>query len=54
MACLEEMLRVNMRQNLQTVIQIATKYSDILGPVSLIQLFEKFKTSEGDTNIDSR
>jgi clathrin heavy chain len=48
LACLEEMLRVNIRQNLQTVVQIATKYSDILGPVKLIELFESFKTFEGD------
>jgi clathrin heavy chain len=47
MACLEEMLRVNIRQNLQLVVQIATKYSDILGPVKLIEMFESFKTSEG-------
>lgn len=47
MACLQEMLRVNIRQNLQVVIQIATKYSDILGPVKLIEMFESFKTFEG-------
>ncbi|KAE9401911.1 ARM repeat-containing protein [Gymnopus androsaceus JB14] len=47
MACLQEMLRVNIRQNLQVVIQIATKYSDILGPVKLIEMFESYKTFEG-------
>ncbi|KAF9078161.1 hypothetical protein BDP27DRAFT_1253219 [Rhodocollybia butyracea] len=47
MACLQEMLRVNIRQNLQVVIQIATKYSDILGPVKLIEMFESFKSFEG-------
>lgn len=47
MACLEEMLRVNMRQNLQIAIQVATKYSDILGPVKLIEMFESFKSFEG-------
>jgi clathrin heavy chain len=47
MACLQEMLRVNMRQNLQVVIQIATKYSDILGPLKLIDMFESFKSFEG-------
>ena len=41
------MLHVNIRQNLQVVIQIATKYSDILGPVKLIEMFESFKTFEG-------
>ena len=44
---MQEMLRVNIRQNLQVVIQIATKYSDILGPVKLIEMFESFKSSEG-------
>lgn len=48
MACLQEMLRVNIRQNLQVVIQIATKYSDILGPVKLIEMFESYKTFEGE------
>jgi clathrin heavy chain len=41
------MFRVNIRQNLQMVIQIATKYSDILGPVKLFELFESFKSFEG-------
>lgn len=48
MACLQEMLRVNIRQNLQVVIQSATKYSDILGPVKLIEMFESYKTFEGE------
>ena len=47
MGCLYEMLRVNIRQNLQAAIQIATKYSDILGPVKLIEMFESFKSFEG-------
>jgi clathrin heavy chain len=49
MSCMQEMLRVNIRQNLHVVIQIATKYSDILGPVQLIEMFESFKTFEGDS-----
>jgi clathrin heavy chain len=40
------MLRVSF-QILQVVIQIASKYSDILGPVKLIEMFESFKTFEG-------
>ncbi|THH15617.1 hypothetical protein EW146_g4889 [Bondarzewia mesenterica] len=47
MACMQEMLRINIRQNLQMVVQIATKYSDILGPVKLIEMFESFKSFEG-------
>lgn len=45
--CMNEMLRVNIRQNLQAVVQIATKYSDLIGPHRLIELFEKYKTAEG-------
>jgi hypothetical protein len=45
---MQEMLRVNIRQNLQVVVQIATKYSDILGPAKLIKLFESFKSFEGN------
>lgn len=41
------MLNNNMRQNLQIVVQVATKYSDQLGPGTLIQMFESFKTFEG-------
>ncbi|UZJ52670.1 hypothetical protein CBS101457_001990 [Exobasidium rhododendri] len=44
---LKEMLRVNIRQNLSVVVQIATKYSDLLGPVKLIEMFESFKSFEG-------
>lgn len=45
--CLDAMLRSNIRQNLGAVVAIATKYSDLLGAVRLIDLFEKYKTSEG-------
>ncbi|KAL8655707.1 MAG: hypothetical protein Q9210_000729 [Variospora velana] len=45
--CLNEMLKVNIRQNLQAVVQIATKYSDLLGPTRLVDLFEKYRTAEG-------
>ncbi|KAJ9113109.1 hypothetical protein QFC20_001997 [Naganishia adeliensis] len=47
LACLHEMLKVNMRQNIQVVVQIATKYSDLLGPVKIIEMFESFKSFEG-------
>jgi clathrin heavy chain len=45
--CLDAMMKHNIRQNLQAVVQIAVKYSDILGPPQLIELFEKYKTAEG-------
>lgn len=44
---MNEMLNVNIRQNLQAVVQIATKFSDLLGPNRLIDLFEKYRTAEG-------
>ena len=47
MECLKEMLRLNIRQNLQVVVQIATKYSDILGPIKIVEMFESFKSFEG-------
>jgi clathrin heavy chain len=46
--CLKEMLNNNMRQNLQVVVQVATKYSEQLGAVNLINLFESFKSFEGN------
>ncbi|CAG8762321.1 8958_t:CDS:2, partial [Acaulospora morrowiae] len=45
--CLNEMLKFNIRQNLQVVVKIATKYSEQLQPLNLIQLFESYKTYEG-------
>lgn len=45
--CLNEMLKVNIRQNLQAVIRIAQKYSDLLGPTNIIDLLEKYRTAEG-------
>ncbi|KAF2405615.1 clathrin heavy chain [Trichodelitschia bisporula] len=45
--CLDEMLKTNIRQNLQIVIRIAQKYSDLLGPLRIISLLEKYRTAEG-------
>ncbi|RKF81067.1 putative clathrin heavy chain [Golovinomyces cichoracearum] len=47
LSCLDAMLKTNIRQNLASVVQVATKYSDLLGPNRLIDLFEKYNTSEG-------
>ncbi|WFD08329.1 Clathrin heavy chain [Malassezia vespertilionis] len=44
---LHEMLKTNIRQNLQVVVQIATKYSDFLGAPKLIEMFESFRSFEG-------
>uniref|UniRef100_A0A0N5AMW6 Clathrin heavy chain n=1 Tax=Syphacia muris TaxID=451379 RepID=A0A0N5AMW6_9BILA len=45
--CLKAMLQTNMRQNLQIVVQIATKYHEQLSTHALIDLFESFKSYEG-------
>ena len=45
--CLDEMMKVNIRQNLQAVINIAKKYSDLFGPTRIIDLLEKYRTAEG-------
>ncbi|KAK5137642.1 hypothetical protein LTR08_007937 [Meristemomyces frigidus] len=45
--CLDEMMKVNIRQNLQAVINIAKKYSDLFGPAKIIELLEKYRTAEG-------
>ena len=37
------MRQANIRQNLQVVVQIATKYREQLGTPKLIELFESFK-----------
>ncbi|EDV20188.1 uncharacterized protein TRIADDRAFT_51044 [Trichoplax adhaerens] len=47
MECLKSMLVVNLRQNLQVCVQIATKYHEQLSTDALIDLFEGFKCYEG-------
>jgi clathrin heavy chain len=44
---MNDMLRVNIHENLPVVIQIVTKYSDILCAVKLIKMFESCDTFEG-------
>ncbi|KAJ3152832.1 hypothetical protein HDU89_001035 [Geranomyces variabilis] len=44
---LKEMLSNNMRQNIQVVVQVASKYSEQLGPKNLIDMFESFKCYDG-------
>lgn len=54
MACLpvQEVLRVSIHQDLQVVVEIATKYSETLGPATPVEIFEGFKSFEG-TSIAS-
>ena len=44
---MDAMLSSNIRQNLAAVVQIATKFSDLLGPTRLTAMFEKHRTAEG-------
>ncbi|ONH73525.1 Clathrin heavy chain [Pichia kudriavzevii] len=46
-SCLREMLSNNLAQNLQVAIQLATRYSELIGPVTLIKVFEDYKSTEG-------
>ncbi|CAD6192939.1 unnamed protein product [Caenorhabditis auriculariae] len=45
--CLKAMLTQNIRQNLQVVVQIASKYHEQLGTEKLIEMFENHKSYEG-------
>ncbi|GMM35542.1 clathrin heavy chain [Saccharomycopsis crataegensis] len=45
--CLRELLSSNVPTNLQIVIQVATKFSELIGSGTLIKLFEEFKNVEG-------
>jgi clathrin heavy chain len=47
MECVKTMLTANIRQNLQVVVQIATKYHEQLTTSALIDVFEQFKSFEG-------
>ena len=47
------MLQANIRQNLQVVVQISTKYHEQLTTLALIELFESFKSFEGMVNTSN-
>jgi clathrin heavy chain len=44
---LKSLLRINIRANLQTVVQVCTKYSEQLTAEKIVDLFETFKSAEG-------
>lgn len=46
--CLRAMLSANIRQNLQICVQVASKYHEQLTTLALIELFESFKSFEGE------
>jgi len=45
--CLNHLLRTNMRQNLQMVVQVAREYSEQLSSEKLIAMFESYNSWEG-------
>ncbi|KAJ1913951.1 Clathrin heavy chain [Mycoemilia scoparia] len=47
LAVLREMLKHNLKQNLQVVVQVATKYQEHLGAQRLVEMFEEFRSNEG-------
>ena len=44
---MKELLLVNMRGNLQIVVQVAKEYAEQLGLTECTKLFEQFKSYEG-------
>ena len=52
--CLNHLLRTNMRQNLQTVIQVAREYSEQLGPDKLIEMFPSPRCRRRQTLTQTR
>lgn len=49
--CLRAMLSANIRQNLQICVQVASKYHEQLSTPALTELFESFKSFEGETQV---
>ncbi|KAL7229187.1 hypothetical protein ACSBR2_007811 [Camellia fascicularis] len=45
--CMKDLLLVNLRGNLQIIVQVAKEYSEQLGVDACIKLFEQFKSYEG-------
>jgi clathrin heavy chain len=45
--CMKELLVVNMRGNLQIIVQVAKEYGEQLGVDQCVKLFESFKSYEG-------
>ncbi|CAL9051558.1 unnamed protein product [Musa banksii] len=45
--CMKDLLLVNLRANLQIIVQTAKEYSEQLGVDACIKLFEQFKSYEG-------
>ncbi|CCK68510.1 clathrin heavy chain KNAG_0B00620 [Huiozyma naganishii CBS 8797] len=47
LTCLKALMDNNLQANTQIVVQVATKFSDLIGSNVLIKLFEDYKATEG-------
>lgn len=47
LACLKALMDNNLQANIQIIVQVATKFSDLIGSSILIKLFEEYKATEG-------
>lgn len=47
LACLRTLMENNLQANIQIVVQVATKFSDLIGSTVLIKLFEEYRATEG-------
>jgi len=47
LACLHDLLKFNLQTNIRLVVEIAKKWSDLLTPAKLIELFESFNSYNG-------
>lgn len=47
LTCLKALMDNNLQANLQIVVQVATKFSDLIGSSTLIKLFEDYNATEG-------
>lgn len=45
--CLQELLKINIRQNLQIAVNIAKEYTEQLEIQSVVKMFDKFESHEG-------
>lgn len=46
-ACLKALMDADLQANMQIVVQVATKFSDLIGPQTLIKIFEDYRATEG-------
>ncbi|GAV54607.1 hypothetical protein ZYGR_0AN00750 [Zygosaccharomyces rouxii] len=47
LACLRTLMEHNLQSNIQIVVQVAVKFSDLIGSNVLIKLFEEYRATEG-------